>query len=144
MLGDLSATAIAGFISERRLHRRAAAAIRGYDFNLRRLGMNASSLSGGNQQKLLLARWRHRKVRVLLADEPTRGIDIGAKEEILRNLRSLADQGLAIVFVSSELEEVAAVSDRIVVLSAGREAGNLNAGASVSDILSAAFSLEAA
>ena len=144
VLGDLSATAIAGFISERRLHRRAAAAIRGYDFNLRRLGMNASSLSGGNQQKLLLARWRHRKVRVLLADEPTRGIDIGAKEEILRNLRSLADQGLAIVFVSSELEEVAAVSDRIVVLSAGREAGNLNAGASVSDILSAAFSLEAA
>lgn len=144
VLADLSATASAGFISERQLHRCAASAIRGCDFNSRRLGISVSSLSGGNQQKLLLARWRHRQVRVLLADEPTRGIDVGAKEEILRNLRDLADQGLAIVFVSSELEEVVAVSDRIIVLSAGREAGSLKSGATVSDILRAAFSLEAA
>ena len=102
------------------------------------------SLSGGNQQKLLLARWRHRRPRILLADEPTRGIDIGAKEEILRSLRNLADEGLAIVFVSSELEEVIAISDRIIVLSGGRDAGCLNADATVSDILSAAFSLKAA
>ena len=144
VLADLTATATAGFISERQLHRAAQSAIRGYDFNPSHLGMDAATLSGGNQQKLLLARWRHRQIRVLLADEPTRGIDIGAKEEILRNLRNLADQGLAIVFVSSELEEVVAVSDRIIVLSAGREAGSLNPGATVSDILSAAFSLEAA
>jgi erythritol transport system ATP-binding protein len=80
----------------------------------------------------------------LLVDEPTRGIDIGAKEEILSNLRALADEGLAIVFVSSELEEVVAVSDRIVVLSTGRNAGNLAAGADVSDILRAAFAVKAA
>ena len=104
----------------------------------------AGSLSGGNQQKLLLARWRHRRPRILLADEPTRGIDIGAKEEILGNLRDLADDGLTILFVSSELEEVVAISDRIQVLSAGRDAGCLNVDASVSDILSAAFSLKPA
>ena len=79
-----------------------------------------------------------------MADEPTRGIDVGAKEEILTRLRDLADAGVAILFVSSELEEVISISDRILVLSAGREAGCLNAGASVADILAAAFSLEAA
>jgi rhamnose transport system ATP-binding protein len=144
VLADLGATARAGFISEQTLRHRAAIAIHGYDFDRRRLATATASLSGGNQQKLLLARWRHRRPRILLADEPTRGIDIGAKEEILRNLRNLADEGLAIVFVSSELEEVIAVSDRTIVLSGGREAGCLNADATVSDILSAAFSLKAA
>jgi ABC-type sugar transport system ATPase subunit len=126
------------------MHDCAANAVRGYEFDQRRLSAIAGSLSGGNQQKLLLARWRHRAPRVLLADEPTRGIDVGAKEEILGRLRDLADAGLAILFVSSELEEVVAVSDRILVLSAGRGAGCLNAEASVADILAAAFSLKAA
>jgi rhamnose transport system ATP-binding protein len=144
VLADLGGVASAGFISERTLRHRAADAIRAYDFDRRRLAAAAGSLSGGNQQKLLLARWRHRPPRILLADEPTRGIDIGAKEEILSNLRALADEGLAIVFVSSELEEVVAVSDRIVVLSTGRNAGNLAAGADVSDILRAAFAVKAA
>jgi ABC-type sugar transport system ATPase subunit len=144
VLADLGATARSGFISEQTLRHRAAIAVRGYDFDRRRLAAATASLSGGNQQKLLLARWRHRRPRILLADEPTRGIDIGAKEEILHNLRALADEGLAIVFVSSELEEVVAVSDRIIVLSGGRDAGCLDAEATVSDILSAAFSLKAA
>ncbi len=144
VLADLGGVANSGFISERKLRHRAADAIRSYDFDRRRLGAVAGSLSGGNQQKLLLARWRHRPPRILLADEPTRGIDIGAKEEILSNLRALADEGLAIVFVSSELEEVVAVSDRIVVLSAGRSVGSLVAGADVSDILRAAFAVKAA
>ncbi len=142
VLADLGSTASAGLISEQRLRRCAVNAMRGYEFDRRRLSAAAGSLSGGNQQKLLLARWRHRRPRILLADEPTRGIDVGAKEEILSNLRDLADDGLAILFVSSELEEVVAVSDRILVLSAGRDAGCLNANASVSDILSAAFSLK--
>ena len=144
VLADLGSTASSGLISERRLRHCAVNAILGYEFDLRRLSATAGSLSGGNQQKLLLARWRHRRPRILLADEPTRGIDVGAKEEILGNLRDLADAGLAILFVSSELEEVVAVSDRIQVLSAGRDAGSLNADASVSDILSAAFSLKPA
>ena len=144
VLADLSAIANAGFVSERRLRRSAEQAVRGYKFDLRRLSALAGALSGGNQQKLLLARWRHRLPRVLLADEPTRGIDVGAKEEILSKLRQLADEGLGIILVSSELEEVVAVSDRILVFAAGRDVGNLNSGASVADILHVAFSVQAA
>ena len=144
VLANLHATARAGFISERRVHECAVSAMRGYHFDRRRLSASAGSLSGGNQQKLLLARWRHRPPHVLLADEPTRGIDVGAKEEILGKLRVLADSGLAVLFVSSELEEVVAVSDRVIVLAAGQEAGRLGADASVEDILMSAFSLKAA
>ena len=93
VLAHLGATASAGFISEQRLRNCAVNAIRGYEIDRRRLSGMAGSLSGGNQQKLLLARWRHRRPRILLADEPTRGIDIGAEEEILGNLRDLADEG---------------------------------------------------
>lgn len=144
VLANLDATANAGFISERRLHDCAKSAMRGYHFNERRLFASAGSLSGGNQQKLLLARWRHRPPHLLLADEPTRGIDVGAKEEILIKLRMLADGELGVLFVSSELEEVVAVSDRVLVLAAGREAGRLGADASVKDILMSAFSPQAA
>jgi rhamnose transport system ATP-binding protein len=92
-----------------------------------RLGDPASALSGGNQQKLLLARWKHVTPRILLADEPTRGIDVGAKAEILKSLEGMAAQGLGIIMVSSELEEVVAISDRVLVLSEGLPAGEINA-----------------
>jgi ribose transport system ATP-binding protein len=144
VLSNLTAAAVAGLVSEQRLRDCAENAIRSYHFDRRRLSAAAKSLSGGNQQKLLLARWQHRPPRVLLADEPTRGIDVGAKEEIINKLRDLADGGLAILFVSSELEEVVAISDRVIVLAAGREAGRLNADASVGDILMTAFSLKEA
>jgi ABC-type sugar transport system ATPase subunit len=74
-----------------------------------------ATLSGGNQQKCLLARWLHRPVRVLLLDEPTRGIDIGAKEEVLTTIAGIAAEGVAIAVVSSELEELLAASDRVLV-----------------------------
>lgn len=77
-------------------------------------------LSGGNQQKVLLGRWMLRKPRVLLLDEPTRGVDLDAREAIHRLLVELADSGTAIMLVSSEFEELLALCDRIVVLSAGR------------------------
>jgi monosaccharide-transporting ATPase len=77
-------------------------------------------LSGGNQQKVLLARWLCTNPELLIIDEPTRGIDIGAKTEILRLLRSLADQGLSVLMVSSEIEELIAVADHATVLSDGR------------------------
>ena len=144
VLSNLDATAKVGFISQSRLRDCAENALLGYQFNRRQLPARAGSLSGGNQQKLLMARWRHRPPRVLLADEPTRGIDVGAKEEILARLRDLAANGLAVVFASSELEEVVAVSDRILVISEGREAGHLEADASVADILKTAFSPQAA
>ena len=83
----------------------------------------AGTLSGGNQQKVVLAKWLLTKPRVLFLDEPTRGIDVGAKQEIYNQISSLAKSGLAIVLVSSELPEVLGLSDRIIVLHAGRKTG---------------------
>ena len=83
-------------------------------------------LSGGNQQKIVVAKWLDRDCDILFFDEPTRGIDIGAKNEIYRLLRSLADQGKAIVMISSELPEVLRMSDRIIVMCEGRITGELS------------------
>jgi ribose transport system ATP-binding protein len=77
-------------------------------------------LSGGNQQKVVLARWLMRECRVLLLDEPTRGVDVGARAEIYALVRSLADSGVAVVVVSSEVEEVLGLSDRVLVVREGR------------------------
>ena len=125
-LSDFGRIARAGFLSPRSVQR--ATADVGADFGLSksRLRDLAWQLSGGNQQKLLLARWKHATPRVLLADEPTRGIDVGAKAEILRSLEAMAAEGLGIVIVSSELEEVAAVADRVLVLSEGLQVGTLD------------------
>ena len=82
-------------------------------------------LSGGNQQKVVLGKWLALKPKVLLMDEPTRGIDVGAKQEIYRLMEDLARQGVAILFVSSELEEILGLSDRVIVLHEGRITGQL-------------------
>jgi L-arabinose transport system ATP-binding protein len=84
-------------------------------------------LSGGNQQKVVLARWLARTPRVLILDEPTRGIDVGAKAEIYRLINELAAQGMAVIFISSELPEVLGVSDRIIVMQNGRITGTIPA-----------------
>ncbi|MDY0356480.1 MAG: sugar ABC transporter ATP-binding protein [Sedimentisphaerales bacterium] len=98
-------------------------------------------LSGGNQQKVVIAKWLYRDCDVLIFDEPTRGIDVGAKFEIYRMLAALAQQGKAILFVSSDLKELMAISHRIMVLSAGRVAGTFaRNGWSEAQIMSAAFS----
>ena len=83
----------------------------------------AGTLSGGNQQKIVLAKWLLTNPRVLFLDEPTRGIDVGAKQEIYAQINALAKTGLAIVLVSSELPEVLGLSDRIIVLHEGRMTG---------------------
>ena len=83
----------------------------------------AGQLSGGNQQKVVIAKWLYRDCDVLIFDEPTRGIDVGAKFEIYRMLAELAGRGKAILFVSSDLKELTAVCNRILVMSAGRAAG---------------------
>jgi simple sugar transport system ATP-binding protein len=80
----------------------------------------AGTLSGGNQQKVLLARLLALSPRVLLLDEPTRGIDVGAKVEVQNLVGELADNGMSVVFISSELEEVLRVASRIAVLRDGR------------------------
>jgi ABC-type sugar transport system ATPase subunit len=85
-------------------------------------------LSGGNQQKVLLAKWLVRRPRVLIVDEPTRGVDVGSKADIYRILRDLAAAGIALLVVSSDLPEVLALAHRIVVMSEGRVVGELDAG----------------
>jgi simple sugar transport system ATP-binding protein len=87
-----------------------------------------AQLSGGNQQKALLARWLATDPRLLILDEPTRGIDVGAKQEIMDEIRRLAGEGLGVLFISSELDEIARLSDRIVVLRDRRKAGELPGG----------------
>ena len=82
-------------------------------------------LSGGNQQKVVIGKWLALKPRILLLDEPTRGIDIGAKQEIYRLMEELAAQGVAILFASSEMEEILGMSDRVLVMHEGRITGEL-------------------
>ena len=100
---------------------------------MERLGIKASSpeqkvgeLSGGNQQKVLLARWLCLNPKVLILDEPTRGIDVGAKAEVQHLIDELAEEGLGVIMISSELEEVVEGSDRVIVLRDGAVAGELS------------------
>ncbi|HTZ52219.1 MAG TPA: sugar ABC transporter ATP-binding protein [Spirochaetia bacterium] len=90
--------------------------------------VQARALSGGNQQKLVIGKWLNSQVQVLLMDEPTRGIDIEAKNQVYGLVRELAARGISIVFVSSEIEEVLEVSDRILVFNRGRIAADLPIG----------------
>ena len=85
------------------------------------------SLSGGNQQKVIIGRWLLTDPEVLLLDEPTRGIDVGAKYEIYQLILDLANRGKTVLMVSSEMPELLGVCDRIVVMSGGRVAGEVDA-----------------
>ena len=92
---------------------------------MRNIEAPVNSLSGGNQQKVVLSKWFGAGCRVIIFDEPTRGVDVGAKAEIHRLLDELACQGLALVAISSELPEVMNLSRRILVMRQGRIAGEL-------------------
>jgi rhamnose transport system ATP-binding protein len=85
--------------------------------------IDVGKLSGGNQQKVMLAKWLETKPRILIFDEPTRGIDVGAKAEVHNIIRKLAEQGVAIIVISSDLPEVLALADRILVMREGRQMG---------------------
>ena len=87
--------------------------------------INVGSLSGGNQQKVLLARLLEVGPEVIILDEPTRGVDVGAKSEIYRLIDSLAAEGLAVVMISSELPEIIGVADRVLVMREGTIAGEV-------------------
>ena len=86
------------------------------------------NLSGGTQQKAVLAKWLCLKPKVLIFDEPTRGIDVGAKSEIYRLMRRLAEDGVAIIMISSDMEEILGESDRVAVMHEGAIAGTLERG----------------
>ncbi len=125
-----------GAIRERTL--RTAGELRLHAADLRR--QPARNLSGGNQQKAVIAKWLLTEPKILILDEPTRGIDIGAKYEIYTIMNNLAAEGAGILFISSELEELAATCDRILVMSNGRIHGEFSRGAfDEKAILEAAF-----
>jgi len=85
-----------------------------------------ANLSGGNQQKVIIARWMAMKPKVLIVDEPTRGIDVAAKAEVHSLLNQMAQNGIAVVMISSELPEILGMSDRIVTLREGRLTGEIS------------------
>jgi simple sugar transport system ATP-binding protein len=99
-----------------------------YDVRPRDTGLRSARFSGGNQQKLVLAREAFTAPRILLAGQPTRGVDIGAIEFIHARLRAMRDAGSAVLLVSSELDEILALADRVLVMDRGRIAGELPIG----------------
>jgi rhamnose transport system ATP-binding protein len=142
-LTDMQVLASGPVLRERRRLRRAAEIMRPLAFDASRLREPASSFSGGNQQKLVVGKWLHRRPDVLLMDEFTRGIDVGAKAEMLAVLTRLAAEGMSIIIVSSELQELVESADRILVLARGRLIGELgHADASVERILRLVFGVE--
>ena len=113
------------FIDRRRQSQIAADMIRDLGIRTPSAKQIVQFLSGGNQQKVVLGKWLALDPSVLLLDEPTRGIDIGAKEEIYRLIDRLTSQGIAVVFVSSEMEEILGLSDRVLVMHEGQITGEL-------------------
>jgi ribose transport system ATP-binding protein len=108
-----------GFLDRAEERRRAAELTASLDVRPDGVTRAVRTLSGGNQQKVVLARWLLRDCRVLLLDEPTRGVDVGARSEIYQLVRSLADRGVAVVVVSSEIDEVLGLADRVLVVREG-------------------------
>lgn len=97
--------------------------------------VNADTLSGGNQQKIVVGKWLVRNSRVVIFDEPTRGIDVGAKVEIYNIMNELKRQGIAVIFVSSEMPEVMGIADRIIVMCDGRITGEISAKETSQDMI---------
>src|SRR4051812_44920515 len=125
-LGVLKEDSMAGGLLNLRAARaRAAKAVQALGIRTLNAGVTAGALSGGNQQKVLLARLLETKPRVLLLDEPTRGIDVGAKSQIYQIIDALAEAGAAILVISSELPELVGISDRALVMRDGRIVGEV-------------------
>jgi ribose transport system ATP-binding protein len=121
-----STVATGGLISTARQRKRAEAVMRPFNLNRGISGYAVGELSGGNQQKVVLAKWLHRAPSVMLVDEPTRGIDVAAKVDVLHAIREFARSGQAVIMTSSEMEEVLDIADRVLVLSAGRIVGSFD------------------
>jgi ABC-type sugar transport system ATPase subunit len=144
-LSDLRSVARGPVLSKRRQLRRAKEVACPLAFDVGRLRSPAEVFSGGNQQKLVVAKWLHRRPDVLLMDEFSRGIDIGAKAELLALMAKLADEGLSLIVVSSELEDLVDTADRVLVLARRRLIGELSGDEmSVERILRLVFAVETA
>jgi ABC-type sugar transport system ATPase subunit len=119
----------------------AADLMRQLDVRAKGVTQPVGELSGGNQQKVVLAKWLATTPKVLILDEPTRGVDVGAKEEIHKLIDGLAKQGLGILLISSDLPEILALSDRIIVIREGRIAGEVPGGSEAEAVLQLAVGI---
>ena len=117
-----------GFLMESREEEIAQREIRDLNIKTPNSDKLISQLSGGNQQKVILARWLETHPKLLILDEPTKGIDVGAKAEFYRIIAECAQQGMAVIVISSELPEVIGLSDRILVMREGRINGEVQRG----------------
>lgn len=124
---DLRQVSPHGFINEKQLEKKAEEFKDKLNIKSRDVGEKVLNLSGGNQQKVLLSKWLYTDPKVLILDEPTRGIDVGAKHEIHEILRRLSAEGRGVIVISSELPEILGISDRIIVIHEGQIAGEINA-----------------
>jgi ribose transport system ATP-binding protein/rhamnose transport system ATP-binding protein len=124
---SLGAVTQAGVISDRLIKERAEEFVKQLRIATPDIEREVRLLSGGNQQKVLLAKWLAREPRVLIVDEPTRGVDVGSKADVYAILRELAASGTALLVVSSDLPEVLALAHHIVVMAEGRVSGELDA-----------------
>jgi rhamnose transport system ATP-binding protein len=125
-LAVLRQTSTLGWVNRTRQRQLAGSYVQRLAIKTPSLDVPVGDLSGGNQQKVALARWLATRPSVLVLDEPTQGIDVGAKAEIHRLMGELASQGLAIIMISSDLPEILGMSDRIAVMHAGTIIGQLN------------------
>jgi ribose transport system ATP-binding protein len=140
-LSDLGAISSAGWLQRGLENRLVQGFIQTLRIRCRGGEQPVGQLSGGNQQKVVFARWLHRPCKVLLLDEPTRGVDVGARAEIYSELDRMADQGRALLMVSSDLRELMAMADRIGVMSGGRMVAVFERGEwTQQSLLAAAFS----
>jgi ABC-type sugar transport system ATPase subunit len=119
VMSDFGAVSRGGVLSGGRIKAASAALSRKFQIKAHDLSQPIETLSGGNQQKAVIARWIHADAQILLLDEPTRGVDVEAKAQIYAIMRAVADQGKTVVFVSSELEELPLACDRVLVLRDG-------------------------
>jgi ribose transport system ATP-binding protein len=126
VLPSLSRLTSFGVLIPQRLKDMANKAVEELDIKTDGINTRVSNLSGGNQQKVVISKWLRRAPKVLLMDEPTAGVDVGAKAEIVNIVRKLAEQQKTVIFISSEISEMLAVCDRIIVLRDGEITGEFN------------------
>lgn len=124
-----------GIVSNKKEKTMTEKAVIDLKIKLPNIEVNAGSLSGGNQQKVVVGKWLRRKSRVVIFDEPTRGIDVAAKVEIYNLMNELKKQGIGVLFVSSEMPEVMGISDRIIVMCDGKITGELNTDEATQDMI---------
>lgn len=115
-----------GFISSRKQAELVESYKKKLKIRTRSIDQLVSQLSGGNQQKVVLARWLARNLKVIILDEPTRGVDVGAREEIYEIIDNLAKEGMAILVISSDMNEVLGLADRVIVMREGTISGQMD------------------